>query len=104
MWLLMPSGPLVWQIPYREMISLGLKVGIHCGSRLPCLVLCGLLGLVATRSWFVPSLTRRGVLLGRDMLGWARALLSDGLLDCTHPSVLRACCVGVHGESHVFYW
>ena len=40
MWLLMPSGLLVRQIPYREMVSLELKVGIRCGSRLPCLVLC----------------------------------------------------------------
>ena len=28
---------LVWQIPYREMLSLGLKVSIRRGSRLPCL-------------------------------------------------------------------
>ena len=61
MWLLMPSSLLVQQIPYREMISLGLKVGVRSGSRLPCIVLCGLGGLVATRSWSVPSLTRRGV-------------------------------------------
>ena len=33
----MPSGLLVWQIPYREMLSLGLKVSIRRGSRLPCL-------------------------------------------------------------------
>ena len=33
----MPSGLLVWQISYREMLSLGLKVSIRCGSRLPCL-------------------------------------------------------------------
>ena len=52
----MPSGLLVRQIPYREMVSLGLKVGIRRGSRLPCVVLCGLWGLVATRSWSVPSL------------------------------------------------
>ena len=30
-------GLLVWQIPYREMLSLGLKVSIRRGSRLPCL-------------------------------------------------------------------
>ena len=42
--ILMPSGLLVWQIPYREMRSLGLKVSIRRGSRLPCLVLCGSLG------------------------------------------------------------
>ena len=36
-WHLMPSGLLVWQIPYREMLSLGLKVSIRHGSRLPCL-------------------------------------------------------------------
>ena len=40
----MPSGLLVWQIPYGEMRSLGLNVSIRCGSRLPCLVLCGSLG------------------------------------------------------------
>ena len=33
----MPSGLLVWQIPYREMLSLGLKVSIRHGSRLSCL-------------------------------------------------------------------
>ena len=33
----MPSGLLVWQIPYREMLSLGLKVSIRRESRLPCL-------------------------------------------------------------------
>ena len=33
--ILMPSGLLVWQIPYREMLSLGLKVSIRRGSRLP---------------------------------------------------------------------
>ena len=105
MWLLMPSGLLVWQIPYREMRSLGLKVSICRGSRLPCLVLSDCRGLVVTRSWSVPSLTRRGVLLGRDMLGWARAFLSDGALDCTHSFVLRAWCVGAHGESRMyFYW
>ena len=42
--ILMPSGLLVWQIPYREMRSLGLKVSIRRGSRLPCLVLSGYLG------------------------------------------------------------
>ena len=103
MWLLMPSGLLVRQIPYREMLSLGLKVRIRRRSCLLCLVLCGLLGLVATRSWSVPSLTRRRVLLGREMLSWATALLSDGLLDCTHPSVLRAWCVGAHGESQMYF-
>ena len=36
-WLLMPSGLLAWQIPYREMRSLGLKVSVRRGSRLPCL-------------------------------------------------------------------
>ena len=35
--ILMPSGLLVWQIPYREIVSLGLKVSIRHGSRLPCL-------------------------------------------------------------------
>ena len=40
----MPSGLLVWQIPYGEMRSLGLKVSICRGSRLPCLVLYGSLG------------------------------------------------------------
>ena len=35
--ILMPSGLLVWQIPYRKMLSLGLKVRIRRGSRLPCL-------------------------------------------------------------------
>ena len=42
--ILMRSGLLVWQIPYREMRSLGLKVSICRGSPLPCLVLCGSLG------------------------------------------------------------
>ena len=28
--------------------------------------------------------------LGRDWLGWAGAVLSDGLLDYSHPSVLTA--------------
>ena len=42
--ILMPSSLLVWQIPYRKMRSLGLKVSIRRGSRLPCLVLCGYLG------------------------------------------------------------
>ena len=32
---LLPSGFLVWQIPYREMLSLGLKVSIRRWSRLP---------------------------------------------------------------------
>ena len=36
--------------------------------------------------------------LGRDELGWARALLSDGPLDCAHPSVLRASSVSARGE------
>ena len=88
-WLLMPSGLLVRQIPYGEMRSLGLKVGICRGSRFPCLVLCACGGLVATSSWSVPSLTRRGVLLGRDMLGWARALL---LTD--HWTALTRLCSG----------
>ena len=52
----MPSGLLVQHIPYREMISLGLKVGIRRVSYLPCVVLCGLWGLIVTRSWSVPSL------------------------------------------------
>ena len=33
--IMMPSGLLVWQIPYREMLSLGLKVSIRRWSRLP---------------------------------------------------------------------
>ena len=44
----------------------------------------------------VPDSTRG--YLGRDWLGWVRALLSDGPLDCTRPSVLRAWCIGAHGE------
>ena len=32
------------------------------------------------------------------MLGWAWALLSDGLLDCCHPSVLTAWGVGAIGK------
>ena len=39
--MLLSSGLLVWQIPYREMRSLGLKVSIHRGSRLPSLVMRG---------------------------------------------------------------
>ena len=35
--ILMPSGLLVWQIPYIEMLSLRLKVSIRRGSRLTCL-------------------------------------------------------------------
>ena len=32
------------------------------------------------------------------MFAWAWALLSDGLLDYSHPSVLTAWCVGAIGE------
>ena len=97
-WLLMPSGLLVWQIPYREMRS-GAESQYPPWESLAlyCVVWLSV-GLVATRSWSVPSLTGRWVVLGRDWLGWARALLSDGPLDCTHLSVLRAWCVGAHGE------
>ena len=38
---MLSSGLLVWQIPYREMRSLWLKVSSRRGSRLPCLVLRG---------------------------------------------------------------
>ena len=87
----MPSGLLVWQIPYREMVSLGLKVFIRCGSHLPCLVLCGFVGARRNSHLVRFVLDSTGeFLLGRDMLGWAWALLSDGPLDCTHSSVLTA--------------
>ena len=59
MWLLLPSGLLVWQIPYREMRSLGLKVSIRRGSRFPCLVLCGYPGALSDSQLVrgVPDLT-----------------------------------------------
>ena len=99
--IMLPSGLLVWQIPYREMRSLGLKVSIHRGSRLPCLVLRGYQG-ARRDSQLVRAVPDSTVgYLGRDWLGLARALLSDGPLDCTHPSVLRACCVGAHGKFHM---
>ena len=59
--ILMPSGLLVWQIPYREMRSLGLKVVSAVGVACPVLCCVVLWGLVATRSWSVPSLTVRVV-------------------------------------------
>ena len=42
--------------------------------------------------------------LGRNWLGWARALLSDGLLDCSHPSVLTAWSVGAMVSFQVVSW
>ena len=42
--------------------------------------------------------------LGRDWLGWARALLSDGLLDCSHPSVLTAWSVGAMVSFQMVSW
>ena len=92
MWLLMPSVLLVRQIPYRA-LSLGLKVVICLWSRLPFAVLCGL-GAHRDSQLVRNVLDSTGVSLGRDWLGWARALLSDGLLDCSHPSVLTAWSVG----------
>ena len=58
----MPSGLLVWQIPYREMLS-GAESQYPPWESLALFVLCGLKGFVATRSWSVPSLTRRGGVL-----------------------------------------
>ena len=67
--ILLPSGLLVWQIPYREMRSLGLKVSIRRGSRLPCLVLRGYQGARRDSQLVraVPDST--GGYLGRDWLG-----------------------------------
>ena len=42
--------------------------------------------------------------LGRDLLGRARAPLSDGLLDYTHPSVLRAPSVSAPVSFSWIYW
>ena len=88
----MPSVLLVRQIPYRA-LSLGLKVVIRRWSRLPFAVLCGL-GARRDSQLVRTVLDSMGVFSGRDWLGWARALLSDGLLDCSHPSVLTVWGVG----------
>ena len=53
----MPSGLLVWQIPYREMLSLGLKVSIAVGVACPA---CAVLSLEVRA---VPDSMGGGVLL-----------------------------------------
>ena len=66
---LLPSGLLVWQIPYRELRSLGLKVSIRCRSCLRCLVLSGYQGARRDSQLVraVPDSTRG--YLGCDWLG-----------------------------------
>ena len=102
MWLLMPSVLLVRQIPYRA-LSLGLKVVIRRWSRLSFAVLCGF-GACSDLQLVRTILDSTGFSLGRDWLGWARALFSDGLLDCSHPSVLTAWSVGAMVSFQMVSW
>ena len=100
--LFMPSVLLVRQIPYRTM-SLGLKVVIRRWSCLPFAVLCGC-GACRDSQLVRTVLDSTGDSLGRDWLGWAGALLSDGLLDCSHPSVLTAWSVGAMASFQMVSW
>ena len=83
----MPSGLLVWQIPYREMLSLGLKVSIHRGSRLPCL--CCVVYGGASRLTVGSCRPNSAEAFLLDVTSWAELRLSL-LTDCW-TMLLRLC-------------